>query len=100
MDNKEVLDAIHTLEKEMMVFRAQSQTEHKHLKEIISTDYTELKNRVDTHGRQIDNLNITVARNKESSDASMRSAKMFGAIIAGFLVFIEVAVVTAGILLK
>lgn len=100
MDNGDVLNAINSLQTEFAGFRAEVQSDYKHLKEMLGSDYKELKERVDVHGRQIDELVVTVAKNKESHDASLRTSKMFGGLVVGMLVLIEVAVVAFGVFSK
>ena len=86
------LEAIHKLTNEFASFRAKMETEIDYLKNTLGDNYNQLKARVDGHGKEIDILNISVARNKEAHDASLRSAKLVGAILGGLLLAVEVGV--------
>ena len=99
-NDKHILAALNELKHQFARFEARVESDYKHLKEILADDFTELRNRVNQHGKQIDELTVTVAKNKESQDAAMRTTKMFGAVLVGFLVFIEVAVLAVGLFVK
>ncbi|MDE0043235.1 MAG: hypothetical protein OXT74_14445 [Candidatus Poribacteria bacterium] len=68
------------------------ETEIDYLKNTLGDNYNQLKSRVNGHGEEIDKLNTDVARNKETHDASLRSAKLVGAVLGGLLLAIEVGV--------
>lgn len=96
---REILDAVHSLEKRFIGFEAKNEAEHTALEQrtgsieqALVDDHAELKARVDRQGREIDQINIKIAKNKEKAEAQMRNQRWMFATIGVVLFAVEIGV--------
>ena len=97
--------AFHTIEKEVVELRTRTVSDSKHLRDLFIRDHSELKDRVDKHGIEIDQLrtemakgfsevNLEIAKDKEATEASKRTTKLWGTIlVSGFIMVEALAVI-------
>ena len=101
---KSLTSAIHNLDTKFAEYRGQATAEHTSLKELVIQHNKDCRAVVKQHDTDIDTLKSEYAildkkveNNRVGHEATMKTAKVFGAIGLGVLAFLDLIAVAAGV---
>ena len=93
---KELLDAIHNLEKRFEVFEAKTTKDHEFLRELLTAQSQrdeKLKERIETNANEIESLNLRMARKDAEFQTTLRNRSLVGGLIVGGIAILELCAI-------